>query len=115
MASNLINDDACCIKMRHKQNNDMVSYQFFEPKHNSSCTSAVPKKDATNTYAVVQALPNDLLAQESALTGRQTRLNKCGLRCPGGDLDSLKNQTETLPEFCPIISKSVSNNFCNSN
>jgi hypothetical protein len=113
MASNNINDDACCIKMRQNQNKNMVDYQFFAPKYSSSCSATVAPKDATNTYATYQTIPADLIAQESALTGRQTRLNKCNLRCPGGDMDSLKNQTETIPELCPIISKRTQNDFCN--
>ncbi len=113
MASTNINDDACCTKMRQDQNKNMVDYQFFGPKYSSSCNAAVPRQDATNTYANYQTLPPNLIKQESALTGRMTHLNKCNVRCPGGDLDSLENQTKSLPELCPIISKRVQSDFCN--
>ena len=114
MASNNINDDACCIKMKENQNKGMVDYHFFNPQHGASCNASVPKADATNTYATYQSLPADLLSQESALTGRMTRLNKCNVRCAGGDVNSLENKTETLPEFCPIISRRTQSDYCNN-
>ena len=113
MASNNINNDACCIKMRQEQNKNMVDHQFFLPKFSSSCNASVPKEDAANMYATTRALPPHLIRQESTLRGTMTHLNRCNVRCPGGDLDSLENKTKTVPELCPIISTTIKSDFCN--
>ena len=104
MASNNINDDECCIQMRQNQNKEMVDYQFFDKKYSSSCNATIAPKEATNTYGNYQALPNGLLATESILTGRMTRINKCNQTCPGGDISKLTSDGIPPPELCPIIS-----------
>ena len=113
MASNNINDDACCIKMRQEQNKNMVDHQFFLPKFSSSCNASVPKEDAANMYANTRAIPPHLIGQESTLSGRGTHLNRCNVRCPGSDIKDMENKVKTVPELCPIISTRIQNDFCN--
>ena len=113
MASTNIHDDACYINQRQEQNKGMTDYQFFL-KNNLECNGNVPMKDAVPMYTTVQACPADLIATSSALQGRGTKLNACGIKCQAKDINNVQHQPTDLCLLCPEKLKLIYVNFVNS-